>query len=931
MKLLQIDAVPFHACVYKVMNDNNWEIRYQGLDQLYGLFTKMDAGFQSKWLPLLAKLGPVFSTLVASLWDNNENARIKATALLQSFGTLHLNSAFRCWEAHFYSASDSELRSLVHMMIRLHSLFPDWQVLQWECLLESLETKITMLASSKETHPSNSSARDTKMDPIQLAESENVTVLMMTLALQMLSHHVRIDMVQISRLKLVLVTMMGFQHPHRVLDGGEWKVLFGPIDQPFQDDKSVADPLQTSILTCCSRGLKLIMDSFAPLPAETVAKMDSKALQHNRLKLAENSSPGVHFIDVVLKYFHTDLTDLNPITLRTWLEVILIVIYKHNILDRAYEQDLVFAMKQVIDLVLHEIGEENKLLVLEILHCLLRQSDHLTAMVLSKQIVVLGKLMAQAQRKRSSDPVFLRAKQFLKAAFSRFAAAGLFVLIFKNQTITEQPQQTDLFFVLRSIIDADDKVPDEDPVVYLRDQPVRDVIDKLMKQHQMDRKSFSAVLCNMSRYVQTVHSYPYPENVLADYAGFLQLLVKYTQNWRRFDWDINPLFTMSAILLMEHPYHFQTLLPAMQVLFVHGIRHCTIQAECAVHMVASFASLENIPGIPATNIFADTIVDEIRLALTQRLKLPKDTLLTALQLVLWDSDERYHPWYISIESNYLGASVDGRHRPYFANRLDPLLDPMLSYLKSTPYTDQFTKKDFKTYNTVAHILSWKCLWSDQAMDHVLSTIHLDETRSSLRFLSWFLLCHLKQSQIDLLHRMEGLQTTLTEFLIQLFDAVQIPYGQPDPGFVYSHTGEVLVLAFLLLKIWTLVILRTTRVELLKHHQECLRNQFWISVWPSIRRLLCSIPIDTLVSGRHLDDTGSGQSQANEMVVDQFQHQVVRVRQMFNVPPIQVPMHTLVDQLYLELRQVMRLQATSNTSALDDWDASGFGTAVGNID
>lgn len=69
MKLININAKPFHACVFKIMEDENWEIRYQGLDNLYGLFTKMDVAFQTKWLSLLSQLGPVFSYFISSLWD----------------------------------------------------------------------------------------------------------------------------------------------------------------------------------------------------------------------------------------------------------------------------------------------------------------------------------------------------------------------------------------------------------------------------------------------------------------------------------------------------------------------------------------------------------------------------------------------------------------------------------------------------------------------------------------------------------------------------------------------------------------------------------------------------------------------------------------------------------------------------------------------
>lgn len=77
-------------------------------------------------------------------------------------------------------------------------------------------------------------------------------------------------------------------------------------------------------------------------------------------------------------------------------------------------------------------------------------------------------------------------------------------------------RDVDLFFVLRTVIDPEDIVPDEDTnhIVYLRDQPVRDVLDKLMNQ-QMERDAFSTVLYNMCRYVETVHSHPYSELILS--------------------------------------------------------------------------------------------------------------------------------------------------------------------------------------------------------------------------------------------------------------------------------------------------------------------------------------------------------------------------------------------------------------------------------
>lgn len=43
---------------------------------------------------------------------------------------------------------------------------------------------------------------------------------------------------------------------------------------------------------------------------------------------------------------------------------------------------------------------------------------------------------------------------------------------------------------------------------------MRDVLEKIMNQ-QMERRAFSNVLHNVSRYVEVVHSHPYSESVLS--------------------------------------------------------------------------------------------------------------------------------------------------------------------------------------------------------------------------------------------------------------------------------------------------------------------------------------------------------------------------------------------------------------------------------
>ena len=304
-----------------------------------------------------------------------EYVRSKAFSLIRTFGTLHLRSAFRCWEAYFLTANDRQKTSVIKLMVQLSALFPDWQVIQWESLLEALEAKQEHAGEEEENADRRSFAesvdileRYTRYPPTQhmkpkeqeedimqqeqskgenqepvqeqegetnaLVDSENCKILMVTLALQLLSCHLPVDTIQVSRLKYILVQFMGFQECHRYAtpapatngNAGEWVVSFGNLVYNY------SDPLHHSAMVAASRGLKKVVDSFAPLPAETVASMAPDVLERNRVELAENSSPGVHFIDVVLKMFNSgiNLTKLSHMMLKTWLETVLIVLYKVN-------------------------------------------------------------------------------------------------------------------------------------------------------------------------------------------------------------------------------------------------------------------------------------------------------------------------------------------------------------------------------------------------------------------------------------------------------------------------------------------------------------------------------------------------------------------------------------------------------------------------
>jgi hypothetical protein len=337
--------------------------RFQALDNAFGIFTKMDATFQTKWLGMLSHLGPLFSYFVSSIWDKEvltcmqarytiptpdiltygyiqEHVRSKATSYLRALSTLHRRSAFRCWEAYFLNSTTKQKIDLVKVMTQLHALYPDWQVLEWESLLEALEMDFQADGNDQQYDvlkdyarpesfiPGSTSVKDSILDstPGQaLAEHENLQILMLTLALQMVGSNLSVSLLQLSRLKYCIVRNMGFQNCEKFhTSGTTLEVTFSNL--LYKSD----DFSQVSMVIACIRGIKKVLDSFTPVNPESIAAIGIDAVDKVKAGLNKNVNYGDHFVDVVFKMFDSgvDLTELSHLMLKIWLELILIVVYK---------------------------------------------------------------------------------------------------------------------------------------------------------------------------------------------------------------------------------------------------------------------------------------------------------------------------------------------------------------------------------------------------------------------------------------------------------------------------------------------------------------------------------------------------------------------------------------------------------------------------
>ncbi|KAF9090257.1 hypothetical protein BGX23_006129 [Mortierella sp. AD031] len=198
------------------------------------------------------------------------------------------------------------------------------------------------------------------------------------------------------------------------------------------------------------------------------------------------------------------------------------------------------------------MSEENILLAISICSTLLTRSSIMTTALLSREIMAMGKLMTK-RRDDPDDPVLNRARSFLHDAFVHFMGNGLFVLVFKTQPATDisshgweeevsrVDQELDLFYVLATVLGEDEMVQ-ADPtdssgpqganrLVHIRDQPIRDILDRVSIFRDLEPVQVSTILTNLALYVERVHSRCHDPRLLPDLAHFLVKVTKYTAEW----------------------------------------------------------------------------------------------------------------------------------------------------------------------------------------------------------------------------------------------------------------------------------------------------------------------------------------------------------------------------------------------------------------
>ncbi|EXX76329.1 hypothetical protein RirG_034110 [Rhizophagus irregularis DAOM 197198w] len=945
MKIVWADSRFFLASVSKVFEHSDWEVRFDGLDNLYGLFSKLDEKHDIQVSGVFAYLGPIFSYLVGCLWDEEEFVRTKAITYIRSMQPQHVRLAFKCWEGYFKTANVREKTLLCKLMIKLNAKFPDWEVIEWNTLLDAL----TQNDENEQVSTSDILDGGNSTPGQRVAESQNLRVIVLTLALQMLANGIEVTQDQIIKLKHLVLIHLGFKNSKLEMVNGKSNVSIGDFEY-IPDDFA-----QNMIITSCLGNLKRVLDTPIYLKSSNNILEDTRLAAEQEEELA-----GGVFVDVVLALFNSsvDMSTLSHLMLKNWIELLLMIVYKHKIEDkrnRQLEENLVNAMRKASELLSKDVTEENKQLIIEVSTTLLKRAPMLTVNILGKYIITLGKLLTKL-RNDSSSSLVMSAKIFLRTAFISFARNGLFVLIFKNQTVADETNtELDMFRVLRDII-RDEVIPTHDENIeptYLCVEPIRDVINQLFKF--TNRKIVSTVLHNLNKYVELVYSKPYSEQLMIDLGSFLIKLSKYTTEWKSVDWDVNPILNMISIILKNNPLHAKHLIHPVRNFLKHVINKCGPTIESFVKLLAAYSAIsEVVSPSDQSNAFGEVILEEIKIFYRgARNRLNRDTLIILLQLVLWDMQPSTYPWFRSIEQRIKVNSSSQQRRPFFSNVSEYLFEDCTNFLENPPITKQYSKKDFKIGVCASQLAVAMCSEKYDLLTKIFLWQKSTDSRRTIRLLNWILLGILKADSST------GLVTTIFDFQDNITDLLSLALKQPfneviagDVNYLYTHSGELAYQSFVLVKIWTVLCLQTSKLqenkisEAPKLHQRLANNltmaerRFWNSIWPSIRKQLISVTEDKdvlpngvpywemfmdLITFLHLIGSDIVMLYSQEWCtlldslinkneeVTEFHHKIRQARSMFDDPPLKMQQDMLITQLFVEMREAMRLYFEINSS------------------
>ncbi|KAF8328909.1 uncharacterized protein EI90DRAFT_3063988 [Cantharellus anzutake] len=884
LKLLIVDSKPMEMIITETLSDPDSGHRQLAIQKMHLISLDINSEpFQMEDRQWRHCVVPVLRLFFASLWnDPSEENRQIVDVACQSFLQVHLDAISRCWDESLLKAPIGERVRLVRFLLRLHPYFPTWRVLSWDAIVDSM-LEDDLISSHGVDDGSNIIAQIFSSEIIEEPSNESdmtlLRTLLVSLSLQFIGDGIRVDVFTVLKIKHHLARVLSFSESRLMQNvNGTVHIHLGSITSIPPTAYPCISSLKRAIdgpgmvdLAPSAMGFKTVPEANAPCLAGSV------------------------FDDIVIAVITSiDVVQLPYLVARSWLEIVVIIILKHDFDHPALHplnSRLVDTVKRLVDNIRKDVNQELCQLSLSVSHALLQTRGNWATKILSRQIFAISSMVVDLDLK-PEHVLVAQGIAFLESAFEKF----------------NDPLPHRFFDVLSTIIKSSASQSEET----LPNEIIRTVLEKMfdLREGETDRDLFASVgpiIRNLADFVVRVHHKNLSNRLLQDIALGLTNIARKTAEWPSSAFNPNPLFFMVTTIIQHNKarckdilLHLETLLRACLVRFDVHEESLDYLFKVTGSLISRTNSVQfDLPPQHLPLAVVDTLVEELK----GRGRSSVATLLAMLRTV--------SACLISDPSIF---TADAQWR---------LANSAAAYLELSHATERFTDYHFKCLVVVSHIVltASEEPFGNSIINDVMGS-NSNRNDVSLRCWAALGLAALETPR----HRLTMLQHVANFGLSYSKTLQHLAYPEAVSGWA-PVAAAAMSSAFAAMKIW--ILLAWNEDVLIEEPDEACSFEriVWNEVWPPFEKVINvsmsssfdpSLPITSVIWGSYVDlviflmsyrsilmvDTSVTHALLLEKLSattsDAMHQKLARALQAIQHPPPQVPRAQLINRARSDL-------------------------------
>ncbi|KAL4074405.1 hypothetical protein V8B97DRAFT_1868478 [Scleroderma yunnanense] len=608
LRVLVVDAVPFRELLAEMFSSSSpWESRLSGASRLFHIIMDIQRPvFQTEDGRWQLSVLDIFYFFFQLIWlDHKEEIRTAVVTWTETLLPTHLGAIASCWQNALPSLQPPERLRLVAFLHQLQPHFPKWKTLSWKVIIEAL------LKDEKED----------SLTPVRRSSSDQTEfrVALLLLSLQMMESGMEVDVLSCLKLKLHLAKVLGFNDVEAVPTSGG-KAFFVRFEQ--------LESIPESCFPCVHAFPRMLDASHDfELPPSVMGS-----------SLVDDDKPcrvlvGAVFVDLVLAVMCSslDLLSLPVLTLRSLLEALMVIVFKHDFGSMAIKHlDVLLrkALRRTLELLLLEISYELRQLALSVIQTYIKRGTAISGTLAVDCIEKATALIVAL--KHSEDPLVFQAKTFIEMTLVMLGPSGIFC------SLCRRLPNPDFYEVLKSITQARNSLPNEASIDFQED-----LLRSITSQPpEIDWQIIHYLAENINMFVEVILCEEVSDSTLRDLATWTVTTARRASGLGvTSNFDHNTLVSLGANLLRFKRVSIrQDLFACVETVFRIALLRSNVRKETISLLFAAASSHESATpsdrSIWVTQSLSRTMVESLDEILRLKVRVTPITLASLIEAIL---------------------------------------------------------------------------------------------------------------------------------------------------------------------------------------------------------------------------------------------------------------------------------------------------------